>query len=235
MFLNKLPFVFGLTFGCIVLFSCGKDSAPDLNCDEKVLIPESYLDWFPYFSMNGETLPNRFFEGENQTFFLVQQEIDFLNENQDTQSWILNYVIEEFEEQQSIACPLSQQIKYTLYNGAIDKHIDFGFAYIDTTFNGMSNDFETYKPNIIMYLCRTEGEKEDGVLYGTCPWTNINMDDYSRNSRVEYFDIFESGDNTYNQVFLVKLDQSLEPFHIYFARDIGIFAYQTQGEFWELK
>lgn len=218
------------------LLSCKKESTS--NCDIKHYVPVGYLNWLPYFTNTGDTIPNQFFKLEAETYYLMQQELTFYNAALDSQQWKLVYVLDKFNQETYDGCPLYQEIAYTLYNWKIDQHLHLGFVYRDTNYVSSSTNTELYIPMLNIGSCTTTHEDVQGVLGGTCYSTSFDIGNYGRYDKVEYFDEYTTPFSTYSQVFLVKLNHNpnadLE-YNIYIAKDTGIVAYENQGVLWALK
>jgi hypothetical protein len=76
-----LPIVILIAF--TLLLSCKKE--PATTCDTKHYIPAEDLNWLPYFTNMGDTIPNQFFKLEAETYYLMQQELTFYNAALDSQ------------------------------------------------------------------------------------------------------------------------------------------------------
>lgn len=228
-----LPIVILTAF--TLLLSCKKE--PATTCDTKHYIPAEDLNWLPYFTNTGDTIPNQFFKLEAETYYLMQQELTFYNAALDSQQWKLVYVVDKFHQQIYDGCPLYQEIAYALYNWKIDQHLHLGFVYRDTNYVSSSANTELYIPMLNIGSCTTTHEDVQGILGGTCYSTAFEIDNYGKYKKVEYFDEYTTPFSTYSQVFLVKLNHNpnadLE-YNIYIAKGHGIVGYENQGVLWAL-
>jgi hypothetical protein len=224
---------------CLLLsfFSCEKEASP-VDCDIRYYLPADQLDWLPYYAGEGDTLPNHFFMLESDTYFLAPQELIFANESQDSQIWRLIYVVDRFNAQIYDGCPLYQEVKYTLYNPALEMHLELGFVYRDTNYVSSSDNTALYIPMLNAGACTTKFEDWQGILGGTCYSTAFDLHNHARNPRVELLEAFETPAGSYGQVFLVRLDHapdSASDYELYLAEGHGLVAYGNQGQMWTLQ
>lgn len=219
-------------------FSCKKDDEQASDCDEKYYIPENQLNWFPYFAVDSVAGSNNSFKIEGQTYFMTPQELHFLNEALDTQAWKLIYVTDRFNKQIYHNCPYYQEIKYVIYNWQISQHIELGFVHRDTNYVTSSENTELYIPMINVGACTTKSEDWAGLLGGTCYSTSFDIYNFSRNSKIEHLETFETQFATYEDVFLIKINHnpdSMLDYDMYIAKNHGIVAYRNQDVLWSLK
>lgn len=223
----------------ILICAYKKESVAEVQeCDIKTYIPESYLDWLPYHSINGDTLPNKYFQIEDKYYFMSSTDLQFYNESLDSQTWRLTYVIDQFRQQTYHGCPLYQEIKYTLYNGEIGTHLNLGFIHRDTNYTPSKENTELYIPMINVGACKTTFEDSEGILGGTCYSTAFDINNLPRYSKIEFFEEFDTPFGSYKEVFLIQINHSPVAnlsYDIYLAKNRGIIAFENQGNMWSLK
>lgn len=228
-----------LLCGLLLLFSaCKKDPESGKACDTRIYVPEDLLDWLPYFTeSSSDTSLFNHFVIEDKYYFLVPQQLRFLNWSQDTQEWKLIYVQESEKVQTAQDCPVYQHVEYTLYNSKINQHMNLGFVFRDTNDIPAKEDTALYAPRIDVGTCTTAGETFQGILYGTCYSTTFHPDDYEWNSKINHLDDFATPKAVYHDVFQVNISHNPDPdlvYQIVLGKNKGIVAYFNQGVFWYL-
>ncbi len=214
------------------ILACEKEEAQPSVCEEVRYLSREDVAWLPYFSDTGEAKTNGYFSIEEDTLFLVKQTLIFHSAAQDTQEWRVVYVLED-REPAGEDCPLFQEIRVTLYNGALGQHFNLGL-YTDT----LSAGPEPYETRLSVFCCKTSGEDFEGVLSGTCPGSTFNLHDHSAAPWVEYLPEYTTASATYQDVLLVRnyrTDFNPEAYDIYLARGHGVVAYERLGTVWELE
>jgi hypothetical protein len=232
----KLHIAAGLLLLLLSCTSCEKED-PTADCDTRYYLPADQLDWLPYYASQGDTLPNEYFLLESDTYYLAPQELIFVSENQDSQTWRLVYVVDKFNAQIYNGCPLYQEIRYAVYNSEIEMHLELGFVYRDTNYVSSSENTALYIPMLNLGACTTDSENWQGILGGTCYSTAFDVHNHARNRRVELLDAFETPSGNYEQVFKVRLDHapdSARDYELYLAKGHGLVAYRNHGVLWSL-